>query len=81
MHFVRVDAQARRGDLPVHGLVALALAFGADHQRRRAGRVEAHFGVLQAGRGRALDGVGEADAAQFMPFLRVFPSGRKFRPL
>ena len=59
------DAEARRRDLAVHGLVALALALGADRERRAARGIEADLGVLHARRRGALDGVGEADAAKF----------------
>ncbi len=59
-----MDAEPVGDDLLEYGLVALALAVGAGKHRDAAGFVEAHFGAFGAGRRRALDGVGEADAAQ-----------------
>ena len=74
------QAKALARDLPVYGFVTLALALGADHQCGRAAGLEAHLGVLHAGGGCALDGVGEADAAesafqllQFFSFVERFP--------
>ncbi len=58
------EAEPLVRDLPVHGLVSLALVLGADHERRAAARLEADLGVLDAGRRRALDRVGQADAAK-----------------
>jgi hypothetical protein len=51
-------------DLAVHGLVALALALGADRDGGAARGIEADLRIFHARRRRALDRVGEADAAQ-----------------
>src|SRR6516162_9802368 len=61
---VRVEPEPVARDLLEDRLVALALGDAAGEQRDRAGFVEPDLGALEALRGRALDGVGEADAAQ-----------------
>ncbi len=50
--------------------MALALGDAAGEQGDRAGLVEPYLGALEALRGRALDGVGEADAAQLAALTR-----------
>src|SRR5262249_12854931 len=67
---VRVKPEAVAYDLLENRLVALALGDTAREQRDRAGLVEPDLGGLEALRGRALDGVGEADAAQLAPLAR-----------
>src|SRR5262249_59163910 len=67
---VRVKPEAVAHDLLENRLVALALGDAAGEQRDRAGLVEPNLGALKALRGRALDGVGETDAAQLAALAR-----------
>src|SRR5262249_19214738 len=67
---VRVEPEAVAYDLLEDRLVALALGDAGGGQRARAGFVEPDLGPLEALCGRALDGVGEADAAQLAALAR-----------
>src|SRR6185437_12980860 len=70
-----IEPEPVADDLLEHGLVALALAVGAREQRRCARVVETYLGALSAGGRCALDGVGEAEAAQ-SPALARFRLAR-----
>ena len=71
MHLVGIEAEAVAHDLLEDGLVALALGDAAREQRDRAGLVEADLRAFETRRCRALDGVGEADAAQLAALARL----------
>ena len=71
---VGIDAQPFADDLLVDGLVPLALLRGAHRHGHRTALVEADIGKLEARRGGALDGVGDADAAQLAALFRVIPA-------
>ena len=68
---VRVEPEPVADQLLEHGFVALALAVRAGEQGRGAAAVEAHFGAFGAGGGGALDGVGDAEAAQLAALARL----------
>src|SRR6185312_7050590 len=67
----RIDAEPVADDLLERGFVSLALGVGAGEQEQRTVAVETHFGALEADRGRAFDGVGEAKAAQLAALSRL----------
>src|SRR5262249_29764908 len=64
MHLRRIEAEPVAHDLLEDGFVALALRHAARQERRRAGLVETDLGRFESIRRRALDGIGDADAAQ-----------------
>src|SRR3954447_23384591 len=77
MHIVGVEAEAVAHELLVAGLVSLPLRDRAGEQRDGAGAVEADFGALEAGRGGALDRVGETEPAQLAALACLGAACRK----
>src|SRR5207302_4150804 len=73
MHLVRIEPEAVAHDLLEDRLVALAMGDAAGEQRRGARFVESDLGAFEALRGRALDGVGQPDAAQLAALARFGP--------
>src|SRR5262249_43385705 len=70
MHRVRIAPEPVAHDLFENRFVALALGYAAGEQRGRARLVEPDLRAFEALRGRALNGVGEADAAQLAALAR-----------
>ena len=67
----RIEAELLDRDLAEAGLVSLPLMDRAHQQRRLAAGIEAQLGEFRAGRGRALDRIGDAEAAQLAALLAL----------
>src|SRR5271154_4161373 len=74
---VGIEPETVADDLLEHGLVALPLVDRTGEQGRRAAAVEPNLGAFEARRAGALDGVGDAEAAQLAALLGVRAACRK----